>query len=281
MPEPTNPIDTTAAGTEPAATTQPTGNHWEGMSEEDVGFIGQKGWKSPSDLLKSYRNLESMRGVPAEELVRIGKNMDEAALTEVYTRLGRPADLTGYHIEMPTNPEEKQLAESMLSVIHKQGLNDAQAQALYKSFNDIMASIVSAREQQAQAARTADEQGLRSEWGQAYDTNLDLARRGREMARTKMNFTDQDIEVLESAIGVGKTSRLFNLLGKSTAEAPSIGFSNGGTTGNTMTLTPAEAKARRAMLMSDSNWVGRYTKGDKATIDEMVNLNKIIASEGK
>ena len=36
MPEPTNPIDTTAAGTEPAATTQPAGNPWEGMSEEEL-----------------------------------------------------------------------------------------------------------------------------------------------------------------------------------------------------------------------------------------------------
>lgn len=272
---------TTNPGAEPAAVQEPVANPWQGMSEEDVGFIGQKGWKSPADMLKSYRNLEGMRGVPSEELVRIGKNMDEAALNDIYNRLGRPADIKGYHVDMPTNPEEKQLAESMLNEIYKQGLNDRQAQALYKSFNDIMANIVNAREQQAKAARTADEQGLKDEWGQSYNSNLDLARRGRELARTKFNLTDQDVDMLESVIGVGKTSRLFNLLGKSTAEAPSFGLSTGGATGNNMGMTPAEAKARRAILQSDKAWTARYLGGDVSAKEEMVRLNQIIASEVK
>lgn len=77
-----------SSGTEPA---------WYGSVDADTeSYIKNKGWKGPGDLLKSYTNLERLRGVGADKLLKLPdfNNADEA--NAFYERIGVPKAPTDY-----------------------------------------------------------------------------------------------------------------------------------------------------------------------------------------
>src|SRR6185312_841401 len=88
-----------AQGTAPAA-----GNPipWlEGATPEQVGYIQNKGWTDPKQVLEGYQNLEKMRGVPADRLLTLpATDADDATKAAFYEKLGRPKEAAGYDFSL-------------------------------------------------------------------------------------------------------------------------------------------------------------------------------------
>ncbi len=102
-------------------------------------------------------------------------------LGEIYTKLGRPADPTGYKAEIAL-PEGVQLSEqhdqSFRQQAHALGLSNSQYEGVMKFYAGYLADGMQGQQQVAGKSREEGEKALRSEWGINYDKNLDLGKRG-------------------------------------------------------------------------------------------------------
>ena len=61
---------------------------WGELSAEEQAYLDNKGFKSPADLLRSYRELE--RAFSSK--VTLPKDGDKKGLDKLYSRLGMPED---------------------------------------------------------------------------------------------------------------------------------------------------------------------------------------------
>ena len=70
----------------------------EELPEPVIAFARTKGWSRPADLIRQYRNLETMVGT---DQVRIpGEGATPVEMEAFWSRLGRPATTDGYTVDM-------------------------------------------------------------------------------------------------------------------------------------------------------------------------------------
>ena len=69
-----------------------------GLSDDLKGFVQNKGFKAPTDILESYRGLEKAMGAKAEHLIKLPENMDSPEGRAIWERLGAPKDAKDYKI---------------------------------------------------------------------------------------------------------------------------------------------------------------------------------------
>src|SRR5690606_8597707 len=118
-----------AAGVQPTA--QPSANSdWTAAFYEDSNaYVSNKGWKEPSDLLMSYRNLEKFAGGAKNLLELPPEDASPEVLDAFYSKLGRPANPDEYGLQPPQGGDPE-LTNWFKGTAHKLGLSAKQAQAL-------------------------------------------------------------------------------------------------------------------------------------------------------
>lgn len=269
--EPTNP------GTEPQDIKPATGadNHFASLEGEDLGFVQNKGWKTVGDMLQSYRNLEKLRGVPENELVRISAEPKEEEIAAVMKRLGAPDNYEDYGIQV--NPEDDgPFVKDLLVAMQQAGLTKGQATKLNEAYEQSLKGYLENVNKQIEARDTAQEQEIDKMWGNNAVMNRELCKKA---ART-LGLTEEQNVKLKDVFGGPKGQYEFMFkIAQFVTEDLGKGMSSPGAGFNTMSLE--QAKARRNELMKDSDWVSRYMKGGASEREEMVNLNKIIAGVNK
>jgi hypothetical protein len=188
------------------------------FAETDRPYVANKGWKGPQDMLKAYRNAESIRGVPVDRLLTLPEKADDVeAWGKVYERvpealrsqLGRPAKPEDYEL-----PEFKNsgydIGKDFRSWAHELGFTKAQAKELGLRYDALGNRIMAEMEQRfAEDGKTA-EQKLRSEWGARYDEKLQALDR----ARAQLGWENEDILAMRRAVGSEKVIRLFAAMGE-------------------------------------------------------------------
>ena len=129
-----------AAGVAPTA--QPSANSvWTAAFDEDTNaYVSNKGWKEPSDLLMSYRNLEKFAGGAKNLLELPPENATPEQLDAFYSKLGRPADPNEYGLKAPDGGDPA-MVEWFKGTAHKLGLSAKQAQSLFTEFNGMSGSM--------------------------------------------------------------------------------------------------------------------------------------------
>lgn len=93
-----------------------------------------------------------------------------------YDALGRPKDAKEYEFD----GEDKNAPEwtsHWKQVSHKLGLTKAQGKGLSSEFNSQMTKMVEAHNAKIAGEVTAATENLKSEWGDKFDTNVELAKR--------------------------------------------------------------------------------------------------------
>ena len=103
---------------EPTAPAPEAPSSWYGSfeSEELRNYTEGKGFKGAEQVVQAYRELEKFRGVPETELVRIPKDADPDQLAEMYKKLGRPEDKTGYELDIADEAARDWYAETALEL---------------------------------------------------------------------------------------------------------------------------------------------------------------------
>ena len=258
-----------AGGSAPAAA--PAGDAWySGIQNQDVRVWAEaKGFKDPLAAAESAYNLEKLIGFD-----RAGKTVvmpDENSPPEVrqafLSKLGVPETVEGYKLPVPEGMPDT-FAKAAASWMHEAGIPAKAGEQLAAKWNEFQTAQMT-EQQQALAVKSEQEfNGLKTEWGAAFDQNLELGK------RAALQFIPGDpaqraatLQALEQAMGTGQLLKFMANVGKGLGEHKMLG---GEQTGGM--LTPAQAQQRIAELKSNKDWSAAYLAGDKSKNKELQDL---------
>lgn len=237
----------------------------DGFDDDAKGYIENKGFKEPRDLLTSYQNLEKLRGVPAERLLKLPEKADDAAaMAEVYDRLGRPEAPDKYTRALAEEFHDDTY-KAIAAKAHELGLNDAQ----FKGMQEVTASLAA----QLQDAQDEASAAAFDEWKSKNADGFNAA--ARAMAQAGVSE-----EQLEGILSGDKTA-LYGFLAKVGAGLNEKPIEQGDNPPGGFEMTPARAKAKIAELMADDDFMKKYTSPNQKVrgpaVARMEELHKAAA----
>lgn len=247
----------------------------DGADETTVGYVQNKGWTEPKQVLEGYRNLEKLLGADkANNAVVIPKEgADPKEWAAVYDRLGRPSEPNGYKVELPQGGNAE-FQNAVLSKFHELGLTKAQGEALANWYNGTTQESLAALEQQRVAQFQQDDAAIKREWGAAYTQNLAQA----QSAARGLGLDANTIDKLSEALGHKTTMQLLQKVGSRLTEDSFVAPDAPQTFGSAM--TPGQAKAQIQGLMSDKDFTAKYLAGDTDAKAKMARLHSFAYPEG-
>lgn len=262
----------TSTPTAPA--TQPI-NWLNGADETTLGYVQNKGWTEPSQVLDGYRNLEKLLGADkAGNAVIIPKaDADPKEWNAIYDRMGRPTGPDGYNVKFPEHTTAD-FQTGILAKAHELGLTKAQAEGLFGDMTARSEAIVSSMQAARQEAFVRDDAAIRAEWGQAYTQNLAQA----QAAARGLGLDAATIDKISEALGHKGTMTLLQQIGVKLGEDTFVTGDKTESFGNAM--TPGQAKAEIQSLMGDRNFTTRYMSGDAEAKAKMERLHSFAYPEG-
>mgnify|MGYP001584343147 CR=1 FL=1 len=256
-----------AAPAEGQAAPAPTETSWTSGFDSDMqGYIENKGFKDAGDLANGYRNLEKLRGVPAEQIVQWPTDTgDREQMLPVYAKMGMPEASDGYTRVLDDNFDSN-VYSSLADQAHMLGLGDGQFQGLQQTFAE-----------QAQALITQQEEANVTEFDQWQAANSD----GFNAAARVMSEVGMSEEQVEGVLN-GNKAALYDFLAKvggRTSESKIIQGEDPG--GSAFQMSASAAKTKVAELMGDESFMKQYTSPSKdvraAAIRRMEELQKVAA----
>lgn len=228
-------------------------------------FMDEQGQLNTENLAKSYVNAQSMIGRDKIPLPK--DDAPEEEWQQVFNRLGRPEDPKEYQLEDPDDlPDELHLPDSTKEGIkakaHELGLLPKQVQGVYEFFMSQNAEMVQEHYQQVEQQIKDGEQALRKEWGNAYEAEVNKAKKAMQSFVPEESQEDfitkygNDPTVIKLLNNVGNQITEGSLKGKSSAA--------------NFTMTPDEAQRRIDSINKDPKHP--YWKGDKQAVKEVNDL---------
>lgn len=246
-------------------------NWYDTIEDTDLkGYLQNKGWKDPSELAVGYRNLEKLVG---QDKIPMPKGDDDAeGWARFYDAAGRPKSAEEYKLAVPEG-DDGQFAKLAAGKFHELGISQKQAAALSEWWNGQQQGLMEAQQQQLGQRAEQEMAALKSEWGQAFNENVNL---GKRAAQT-FGLDQAKLESLESAWGTKGMMEFMAKIGRGLTEH---NFEGGNTTQG-FGMTPEAAKARITALQSDKEFIGKYLNGGAEQAKEMQRLMGIAyPSEG-
>jgi len=232
---------------------------------ELVGYVQNKGWTDPKQVLEGYQNLEKLRGVPAERLLTLpAADADDAAKSAFYEKLGRPKDVAGYEFKLgeADNAYDAGLKQSFF----KHGVTADQAKGIIADYAAIADAQTKAQEQAHAEKVNADHLDLMREWGAAAKQNLELANKGAEL----LGLAPEVIDAIAREVGHKTLVKTLHDIATRAGESPLVTDGDRGGAGNVM--TPAQAKAKLIELQGSADFRAKIFAGDKAALEERRRL---------
>jgi hypothetical protein len=253
---------------QPNPNSTPVDVKWLGENPPDEikGYVQNKGWKNPLEVLDGYRNLEKLVG--SHRLAMPKDEKDAEGWGKVYDALGRPKAPTEYKLPVPEGHDGK-FAEVAAGVFHKAGLSTKQATEIATWWNDAQTQAAKA-EAEAFAAKSEQEiVALKGEWGGAYNERVETAKRGLRM----FGIDGDKASALEKVMGTKGLMQFAYDLGFKISEhgAPGMESQQPGTGG---ALTPQQAQAEITRLKADVSWSKKYLEGDADAKRRMEQLQQ-------
>lgn len=263
-----------------AAEGQAAPNWYDGASDETIGFLQNKGWaEDPLKAIDAYQNLEKFQGVPAEQLLKLPKDMSaEGAMDDIYNRLGRPESADKYEINIPEGiPVDENRLSVAREAAHKFGLNSTQLQGLLEMDTAYQSKLIEDHKRAVEQQQEIEVNNLKQEWGNNYEERAELGRRFIRDNLPAGSDKEQLISSIEGAIGTAATLKLFANAGdKASRESPVHDSGDSRPFG----YTREQAAHDKAQLMSeisgDKERLDNYNKGIGPDLLKMNKLNQII-----
>lgn len=248
---------------------------WHGLSDPaDVGYIQNKGWQNPQDVIKSYRGAEKLIGKPVDRLAEIPMDGDEAGWNNFYTKLGRPETPDKYNLMVGAPDGSKpdpEVTSHISGLFHKAGLTAKQAEAVAGGYNQLVAQRAEQEMKDYSLNLQADKDSLQQEWRGGYDRKFNTA----QMAARSLDIPQDAINGIEAEIGYANTIKLFAAIGEKLGEHKFVGGEGGGARFDSQ-LTPQEAAAQIEQMNLDPNVRAALTNRDhpahKATVAKRSKL---------
>jgi hypothetical protein len=246
-----------------------------GADEARVGYVQNKGWTDPTQVVESYVNLEKLLGADRAGRTVVLPNPDAAPaeLASFYDKLGRPSDPSGYKIPVPEGvPPE--FATGVAAKLHELGIPKAAGEGLAAWWNEQATAAQAANKDALDAAITADDAALKASWGAAFQQNVAVA----QSAVRALGIDKATIDKMEANMGLKATMELFQKIGSKTGEPEFVTGEGGQKFGNA--LTPGQAQAKIAELKTDHDFIRKLSMGDAGARAELSRLSGFAYPEG-
>jgi hypothetical protein len=258
------PADT--GGGEPANIGQSSDGNWYDSLPEDMREDQNiTKFDSVESLGKSWLNAQRLIGADKIPMPQTDDDWENT-----YNRLGRPEDVAGYEVKAPEGVEiDSELQGSFLQTAHSLGLNQKQVEGLANWQFEQGANTQQASQQQSEQAFNEAMNGLKSEWGNAFEQNANVA------VRAASEFlSDDDKAFIENAkidgIEVGNHPmflKLFHNVGKQMMEGSKLeGL------GSEAIKTPDEMEDERNSLMANPAYMDSRHPEHKQIVKKVQNL---------
>ncbi len=127
---------------------------------------------------------------------------DDAGLRAVLSKLGHapPESPDGYALP------DKASAPSFRALAHKHGLSAKQAEAMFADMDSSEGRSLDERKTRMDSRKSETEKGLRAEWGEEYDSNTELIKRGAE------HFFSEEMRSMLETTGIDQNPQMRKLL---------------------------------------------------------------------
>ena len=239
----------------------------EGLDDVTRGYLQNKNWSTPADVINAYRGAEKFISAPvSQRLVVPGPDAKPEDFATFYNQLGRPAEAAGYKIEVPAEVGDPEFAKGAAGKFHELGLTKDQGEKLASWWNEQVGGKVALSKTEA-ANRLVKEQGeLATEWGAAYTQSTAQA----QAAVRALGLNAETITQLESVLGFKATMNLFQKVGSKTGEAAFVGGDGPAPLGSA--LTPEGAQARIQELKVDKGFQAKLKGKDVNALAEWSRL---------
>lgn len=275
-------------------------NWYDGLNlqDEDVGFIQNRGYDNVSSILNNVRDFEKMKGVPANQLLKLPADMSQPdALNEVYEALGRPKTPDEYgEFQFPESYKESigdkadalkgaldpERAKWADGVAHKLGLSKAQRNALISETLVYESGLIGQMQESYEAEQQIQTEALKKEWGNAYQERSELGRRAVRGFLPEGVDKEKMLNAIEQAIGSATMLKLFANVGEATSKEHAIhtGAEGDRPFGKTSEQIKADIKELSDQLMGDKDRLDNYNKQKGSDYEKMQRLNKMLAQAG-
>jgi len=229
--------------------------------------------KDISGLAKSYIHAQKMIGRDKVAIPQEGATEDE--WNSFYDRLGRPGtyEINTSDLKYPENwPQHENIdkfKDNLLSVYHKAGLTNSQANAIHTG---LMQELISDFEQ-SQSTIELEREGWRSQlekdFGRAFDQQVDLAQRAAR------EFGGEEVLNWLEESGMGDNPTVVKMFAKIGAKMTEASVNNGAGAAS-FALTPDAARQEIARLQRDPVFMKQYSStemdGHREAIEKMQSL---------
>jgi hypothetical protein len=225
----------------------PQGNDWVNFMSSLPDDIKEdpslKKFNDMQGLAKSYVHAERMIG--ADKILVPNKHATKEDWRDnVWKKLGLPEDAKSYDLKVQDGYDAEFL-DSYKKIAHAEGILPGQAQGIMEWFNQVAEAHDTQKQENLQHEINQGVEGLKKEWGEAFDHKLSVARAGLKQ------FADKsDIEYLEKT-GLNTDPRLiriFSKVGEGLSEDSFKGESKAG-----FGDTPESAAAKINGIFGDKN----------------------------
>jgi hypothetical protein len=275
---PGTPAPAPAAAPAPAPAPSSAPADWlSGLTPEVKSLIEVKGYKTPNDLGTAYINAE--RAIGADKIVLPGKDAKPEEWDAYYAAAGWPKDkgADGYQFTKPGKVPEgftysEDSAKAFAKWAHDARLTPTQAQKVHDSYVamqlDAWNTAVASRAEGQAGTLTA----LKTEWGTAFDTNVDLAKRAMAWAGG-----DELKAFVNGPEALGNNAPLikaFAKIGKAMGETMADGM---GAKPQGFAKSPEEAKAEIARIQGEAAGNPKHAMWDKLHPEHDALVQKLAA----
>ena len=247
-----------------SAPTAANSNWFDSIEDAELkGYVQNKGWKDPVELATGYKNLEKLLG--GEKLPLPKGADDKDGWSRVYDALGRPKTAEDYKLPVPEG-DPGTFAKAASAKFHELGISAQQAQSLAEWWNQTQTGQAQNVQQQSAQQAEADIGSLRSEWGQAYDENLELGRR----AAREFGLDQAKLSAIEQGMGTKGMLEFMAKIGRGLTEHTF----EGGKSTQGFGMTPEAAMQRINALRGDQAWATKYINGGA---DEQAEMKRLMS----
>jgi hypothetical protein len=225
-----------------------------------MALVTDRGWKNTGEVVKSYRNLEKLTGVPPDQIVKLPKDMtDAAAWREVHTKMGCPVKPDGYGLPRREADKDGGFEKLVSPWFHEAGLSKSAAHLLTSKWNAHLDATLKANDEKAKITQEQEMTMLKGsgEWGDKFEANSTIVDR----AADAFGMSTAQLNALKSVMGYSATMKfLYNIGSKVAVEG--AGLIGGGAQSGFGAMSPEAARAEIDRLRADRNWAAQFNSTD-------------------
>ena len=233
------------------------------QSINDVGNLGL-----------SFVNAQRLIGA---DKIPLPKNPTEDDLSNIYSKLGRPDEPSGYAIQADGQILTEGDVNTYTDIAHKLGLSKAQANGILDYYRSSIQQTTEAMSKDSEQQRQQIEQSLKAEWGADYDAKVTQAN------RAVSDIAGEDLlqMVLQDGTKVGNHPAFIK------AFANFADFKTSVTKEDTISensvnyrMSPADAKAKIDTIMNDKShayWDRKNPVAREKAVKEVQDLYEILS----